>query len=86
MRFPGLDDVTLRRRLRGLTVPTSTELDDALARASEENDLPTYYRACVRPLLKMAEAQWPTCCGASCDPCTDQLIRVARRVRALLER
>ena len=62
------------------------ELDEALALASEENDLPTYYRACVRPLLRMEESQWPACCGANCDPCTEQLVRVARRVNALLKR
>jgi hypothetical protein len=62
----------------------SMDVDAALAQASEENDLPTYYRACVRPLLRMPESQWPACCGASCDPCTEQLVRVARRVAVLL--
>lgn len=66
--------------------PEPMDLDAALARASEENDLPTYYRACVRPLLKMDPSRWPACCGANCDPCTDQLVRVARRVNALLGR
>lgn len=59
------------------------DLEAALTQASEENDLPTYYRACVRPLLRMPESQWPACCGASCDPCSEQLVRVARRVFVL---
>jgi len=59
-------------------------IETALTSASEAHDLPTYYRALVKPLLRMDEAGWPTCCGGNCDPCTDQLVRVARAVKTLL--
>jgi hypothetical protein len=57
----------------------------ALQRAGEELELPSYYRSCVRPLLTMPITQWPTCCGGSCDPCTQRLTAVADRVCELLD-
>jgi hypothetical protein len=56
----------------------------ALTQASEENALQIYYRDCVRPLLRMPETQWPRCCGRGCEPCADQLMAVARRIKELL--
>lgn len=57
----------------------------ALQRASEENGLAEWYRDCVRPLLRTGPEGWPRCCGGGCEPCNEQLIRVARRTRELLE-
>jgi hypothetical protein len=58
------------------------QIDDA--RASDENSLPEYYRDLVRPLLRMPRDRWPTCCGATCEPCSIALVRVADRTLALL--
>lgn len=60
-------------------------LDDALAQAAEETALPSYYRDVVRPLLR-EPYQWPRCCGGGCEPCAEQLVRVARRTLALMGR
>ena len=65
--------------------PTPEAVSAALAQASEENGLQEWYRVCVRPLLRMPESDWPRCCGSSCEPCSEQLKRVARRTLALLE-
>ena len=59
-------------------------LDAALAKASEELGLETYYRDCVRPLLGQPREQWPTCCGGTCEPCSQILVLVADRVQTLL--
>lgn len=60
------------------------ELEQALAQASEEVGLQDYYRDMVRPLLRMPRAQWPSCCGAGCEPCAQTLVAVAERVNDLL--
>jgi hypothetical protein len=60
------------------------EIDRALARASDELRLPVHYRDCVRPLLAMSIDQWPSCCGGNCEPCTQLLVAVARRVHEYL--
>lgn len=62
----------------------SDALDAALTAAGEELGLADYYRDCVRPLLKQPREQWPTCCGGSCEPCSQLLVLVADRVHALL--
>jgi hypothetical protein len=59
-------------------------LDAALVKASEELGLETYYRDCVRPLLGQPREQWPTCCGGTCEPCSQILVLVADRVQTLL--
>ena len=59
-------------------------LDAALAKASDELGLETYYRDCVRPLLGQPREQWPTCCGGTCEPCSQILVLVADRVQTLL--
>jgi hypothetical protein len=59
-------------------------LEAALAQASDEFGLQTYYRDCVRPLLTMPEEQWPGCCGSNCEPCQQQRVIVAGRVLSLL--
>jgi hypothetical protein len=59
-------------------------LDEALACASDENGLADYYRDCVRPLIRDGEGRWPRCCGGGCEPCAEQLIRVARRTLELM--
>jgi hypothetical protein len=60
------------------------ELDAALEKASDELGLESYYRDCVRPLLGQPREQWPTCCGGSCEPCSQILVLVADRVHTLL--
>jgi hypothetical protein len=67
-----------------MTLPRTPELEAALAQASDEIGLQEYYRDCVRPLLGMPEAQWPSCCGSGCEPCADVLCAVAERVHELL--
>lgn len=61
------------------------EFEGALAQASDELKLATYYRDCVRPLLSMPKAQWPRCCGRGCEPCADELVAVAERVVTILQ-
>jgi hypothetical protein len=56
----------------------------ALTQASDEFELQTYYRDCVRPLFTMPETQWPRCCGRGCEPCAQTLTAVASRVYELL--
>jgi hypothetical protein len=65
-------------------VPALT-LDEALAKASEENGLEPWYRDCVRPLLRSGPEGYPSCCGGACEPCAQILVRVAERTRQLLE-
>jgi hypothetical protein len=60
-------------------------LDQALAQASDENGLAEYYRDIVRPLLREPYL-WPRCCGGGCEPCAEQLVRVATRTLILLGR
>lgn len=60
------------------------ELEPALRQASEEVGLQDYYRDMVRPLLRMPRTQWPSCCGAGCEPCAQTLVAVAERTLALL--
>ena len=59
-------------------------LEAALTAASDEMGLQPWYRDCVRPLLRMPETQWPTCCAGNCEPCSQVLVEVARRVKARL--
>ena len=59
-------------------------IDAALAKASDELGLASYYRDCVRPLLSQPRQQWPTCCGGQCEPCSQLLVNVADRTLALL--
>ena len=67
-----------------MSLPRTPELEAALSAASEEFGLQDYYRDCVRPLLGVGPDQWPRCCGGGCEPCTQTLINVARRVHAIL--
>jgi hypothetical protein len=60
--------------------PSDIQVQAALERASDELGLPSYYRSCVRPLLRNPEGRWPRCCGGSCEPCAETLIQVALQV------
>ncbi|MBX3192381.1 MAG: hypothetical protein KF819_35650 [Labilithrix sp.] len=64
---------------------STPSLDEALAQAADENGLDPAYRDIVRPLLREPYA-WPRCCGGGCEPCAEQLIRVAKRTLELLGR
>jgi len=64
--------------------PARAAIDAALFQASDENSLGAHYRDIVRPLLRQAREQWPSCCGSSCEPCSLQLIGVATRTLELL--
>jgi len=55
-------------------------LETLLDEACEEENLPRYYRSCVKPLLRDPNGRWPRCCGGGCDPCAATLINVATRV------
>ena len=59
-------------------------LDEALEQAAVENGLADYYVDCVRPLLRDGPGRYPRCCGGSCEPCAEQLIRVAKRTMELM--
>lgn len=59
-------------------------LDAAIAQAADAEGLATWYRACVRPLVKAPRERWPTCCGGACEPCNELLTRVAARALSLL--
>jgi hypothetical protein len=52
-------------------------LEAALHAASEQHELPTYYRDCVRPLLGAPMSRWPQCCGRGCEPWAVTLVAVA---------
>jgi hypothetical protein len=67
-----------------MALPRTPEVEAALAAASEEYGLQTYYRDCVRPLLGVGEAGWPRCCGGQCEPCAQTLVSVAKRVHCIL--
>ena len=60
--------------------PSDPQVQAALERASDELGLPSYYRSCVRPLLRNPEGRWPRCCGGGCEPCAETLIQVALQV------
>jgi hypothetical protein len=62
---------------------TDLSLDQALEIASKEEGLGDHYRDCVKPLLREPYV-WPRCCGGGCDPCAEQLVRVASRTLRLL--
>lgn len=59
-------------------------LEEAIAAASEEGGLQTYYRDCLRPLLRDPEGFWPRCCGSGCEPCNRVLCAVAARALVLM--
>jgi hypothetical protein len=59
--------------------------EQALAEASDEVGLPSYYRSCVRPIVNAPPERWPRCCGGGCEPCNEVLSEVARRVLAKLQ-
>lgn len=61
------------------------DVESALVQASDEFGLQSYYRDCVRPLLKQPRQQWPGCCGGGCEPCSQTLVAVADRVLQLIE-
>lgn len=63
---------------------TDAELDAAIATAADEIGLASYYRDCVRPLVRSGPAGYPRCCGGGCEPCADTLAAVADRAIALL--
>ncbi|WP_375770572.1 hypothetical protein NR798_06655 [Archangium gephyra] len=59
-------------------------VQEALRQACEELGLPLTYRACVHPLLRDPEGEWPQCCGGGCYPCAQTLVDVAVRTLQLL--
>ena len=63
---------------------TEEQMNSALRRASEELAFPSYYEACVRPLLRNPEGHWPRCCAGGCEPCAQTLIQVALRTLEIL--
>jgi hypothetical protein len=56
----------------------------AIAEASEEVGLDTWYRACVEPLMSLSPSGYPRCCGSGCEPCSETLIEVAVRAKRRL--
>ncbi len=64
--------------------PTEEEIDKAIAEASEELGLASYYRSIVKPLVRNPQGPRPRCCGAGCEPCSDTLSQVADRALQLL--
>jgi hypothetical protein len=56
----------------------------AIDRASDEVGLEIWYRSCAEPLIALDDAQFPSCCGANCEPCSLTLIEVALRARRIL--
>ena len=62
------------------------DLDAAIAQASQELGLEAWYRDFVRPLVQSSPEEWPRCCGGGCEPCSELLVRVAQRARAILGR
>jgi hypothetical protein len=62
------------------------DVEAALAQASEEVGLQSYYRDCVRPLLRTSREGWPGCCGGGCEPCAQTLAAAADRTLELMGR
>ena len=58
----------------------------AIDEASDEVGLESWYRSCAEPLVPMADVDFPSCCGAGCEPCSLTLIEVAIRARRILAR
>lgn len=65
-------------------MPTEEEIAKAIAEASEELGLASYYQSIVKPLVRNPDAPRPRCCGSGCEPCADTLIQVAERALQLL--
>lgn len=63
-----------------------TRIRLAIDEASDEVGLESWYRSCAEPLVFMDASQFPSCCGAGCEPCSHTLIEVAVRARRILER
>jgi hypothetical protein len=57
---------------------------EAIAEASDEIGLASYYRSCVVPLMSLDEDRMPSCCGAGCEPCNETLCEVALAARRRL--
>jgi hypothetical protein len=64
--------------------PERGRMLEAIAEASDEVGLPSWYRSCVLPLMKVDEDRMPSCCGAGCEPCNETLVEVALRARRRL--
>jgi hypothetical protein len=58
----------------------------AIDEASDEVGLEIWYRSCAEPLIELDDADFPSCCGANCEPCSLTLIEVALRARVILRR
>ena len=60
-------------------------MGEALTAAADEARLASYYRDCLRPLLRDPEGSWPRCCGGGCEPCNRVLCDIAARALVLME-
>jgi hypothetical protein len=65
---------------------TDEAREAALQQASDELGLASYYRDCVKPILRAPREQWPSCCAGNCEPCNALLVSVAERTLSLLGR
>jgi len=65
-------------------LPRTPENEAVIVAACDEFGLQEWYRDCVRPLLGVDESEWPRCCGGQCEPCSQTLVNVARRVHEKL--
>lgn len=63
-----------------------SQIEAAVARASDEFGLEEWYRSCVMPLVRTSRESWPQCCGGGCEPCNQKLVSVANRAAELLGR
>jgi len=57
----------------------------AVAAAVKEAGLEPSYALAVAEMIDEDDADWPACCGSSCDPCVLSLAHAARGARARLQ-
>ena len=55
-------------------------LETLLAQVCNERGVPERHKDELRLLLCTPPEDWPVCCKASCHPCVDDQMRVAREI------
>jgi hypothetical protein len=56
------------------------ELEAVVREVCDEQDLPERRRDEIRSLVEGPVADWPACCGGSCEPCVETSKQLAREV------
>ena len=62
------------------------ELEALVQRVCGEHGIASRSHDEIRWLVQTPVAEWPVCCGASCQPCVEASKELAREVLALWQR